>query len=140
MRRISPSCGIPELKAVGRHQCHAMATQVMELGDNLAVPHYLNLFSPATYEAFSKSDRTVSGFQEKHQAAARRVRAGDTLLCYVTKLSRWTGALTVLEGPFIDKTPIYGPDDPFIVRFRVTPDIWLPMEKAVPIKETALWS
>ncbi len=112
----------------------------MALGDNVAVSHYLNLFSPATYEAFSRSDRTVSGFQEKHQAAARRVRAGDTLLCYVTKLSRWIGALTVVEGPFVDKTPIYGPDDPFIVRFRVTPDIWLPIDKAVPIKETALWS
>jgi hypothetical protein len=114
--------------------------RALESDDNLTVPYYLNLFSPATYEAFSKSDRTVSGFQEKHQAAARRLRAGDTLLCYVTKLSRWIGALTVVEGPFIDKTPIYGPDDPFIVRFRVTPDIWLPMEKAIPIKDPTLWS
>jgi hypothetical protein len=107
---------------------------------NPAVAYYLNLFSPATYEAFSKSDRTVSGFQEKHHAAAKRIKPGDTLLCYVTKLSRWIGALTVVDGPFIDTTPVYGPDDPFIVRFRVNADIWLPMDKAVPIKEDELWS
>jgi hypothetical protein len=103
------------------------------------VAYYLNLFSPATYEAFSKSDRTVSGFQEKHQALAKRIKHGDTLLCYVTKLSRWIGALTVVDGPFIDHTPIYGPEDPFIVRFHISPEIWLPMEKAVPIKEDELW-
>jgi hypothetical protein len=103
------------------------------------VPSYLNLFSPATYETFSRSDRTISGFQEKHHTVAKRVKPGDTLLCYVTKLSRWVGALTVVDGPFIDTTPIYGSDDPFIVRFHVTPDIWLPIEKAIPIKENDLW-
>ena len=102
--------------------------------------YYLNLFSPVTYEAFSRSDRSVSGFQEKHQALAKRVKAEDSLLCYVTKLSRWVGALKVVDGPFIDRTPIYAPDDPFIVRFHVMPDIWLPMEKAIPIKEDELWT
>ena len=104
------------------------------------MPYYLNLFSPGTYEAFSRSDRTVSGFQERHQALAKRVKPGDTLLCYVTKLSRWLGALKVVDGPFVDRTPIYGPDDPFIVRFHVMPDIWLPIEKAIPIKEDELWT
>jgi len=107
---------------------------------NLSVPYYLNLFSPATYEAFSRSDRAVSGFQEKHHAVAKRVKAGDSLLCYVTKLSRWVGVLTVVDGPFIDATPIYAPDDPFIVRFHVTPDIWLPIEKTIPIKDDVLWA
>ena len=102
--------------------------------------YYLNLFSPATYEAFSRSDRTVSGFQEKHQALARRVKPGDSLLCYVTKLSRWVGALEAVDGPFVDRTPIYAPDDPFIVRFHVTPAVWLPMERAIPIKEDELWT
>jgi hypothetical protein len=89
----------------------------LAVAHNLRVANYLNLFSPAAYEAFSKSDRTVSGFQEKHQSLAKRVKPGDTFLCYVTKLSRWLGAFTVVDGPFTDRTPIYGPDDPFIVRF-----------------------
>ena len=102
--------------------------------------YYLNLFSPSTYETFSRSDRTLSGFQERHQTTARRIKPGDILLCYMIKLSRWIGALKVVEGPFIDRTPIYSENDPFIVRFRVTPDIWLPVEKAIPIKEDELWS
>ena len=53
---------------------------------NLPVAYHLNLFSPATYETFSKSDRTVSGFQERHQALAKRVTPGDSLR---EKLSRW---------------------------------------------------
>ena len=114
--------------------------EAIYVGDNVVVAYYLNLFSPATYEAFSRSDRTVSGFQEKHQALARRVKPGDSLLCYVTKLSRWAGALEVVDGPFVDRTPIYAPDDPFIVRFHVTPEIWLPMEQAIPIKEDELWT
>jgi hypothetical protein len=102
--------------------------------------HYLNLYSPATYEVFSKSDRTLSGFQERHHAVAKRVKPGDTLICYLIKLSRWIGALTVVDGPFIDRTPIYADPDPFVVRFHIRPDIWLPVEKAIPIKEDEIWN
>ncbi|HEV7571621.1 MAG TPA: hypothetical protein VGQ21_08985, partial [Thermoanaerobaculia bacterium] len=99
-----------------------------------------DLFSPETSEAFSNSDRTISGFRPRQRNAALRVKAGDKLLCYVTKLSRWLGVLTVLEGPFIDDTPIfYAEDDPFVVRFRVNPTVWLPVEKAIPIYADHVW-
>ena len=59
----------------------------------------------------------------------------------MTKLSRWVGLFEVLEGPFQDNTPIFYPDDdPFTVRFRVRPLVWLPVEKAIPIHETVLWN
>ena len=57
--------------------------------------YFLDLFSPETYEAFSKSDRTVSGFRLRHQNAASRVKVGDKFVCYMTKLSRWIGILEV---------------------------------------------
>lgn len=102
--------------------------------------YYLDLFSPETYEAFGRSDRTVSGFRVRQRNAASRIEPGDKLLCYMTKLSRWFGILDVLEGPFIDDTPIFYPeDDPFVVRFRVRPEVWLPIDKAVPIHEDRLW-
>ena len=103
--------------------------------------YYTNLFSPGTYEAFSKSDRTISGFQESQWSAARRIKQGDIFVCYMTRLSRWVGLLEVLEGPFRDDTPIfYAENDPFVVRFRVRPLIWLPKEHAVPIFEDELWN
>jgi hypothetical protein len=102
--------------------------------------YLLNLFSPETYEAFSRSDRTVSGFSERQQGLAHNVRVGDKLVCYLTKLSRWVGILEVESAPFTDTTPIFYPkDDPFVVRFRVRPVVWLPVEKAIPIHEDRIW-
>src|SRR3990172_2404843 len=96
--------------------------------------YFLDLFSPETYEAFGRSDGTISGFRLRQRNAAARVKPGDRLLCYMTRLSRWTGLLEVLDGPFIDDKPIfYAEDDPFVVRFRVDPLVWLPVEKSVPI-------
>jgi hypothetical protein len=59
----------------------------------------------------------------------------------MTRLSRWAGLLEVLEGPFVDDTPIFYPEnDPFVIRFRVRPLVWLPVEKAIPIHENRVWN
>lgn len=72
---------------------------------------------------------------------ARRVRPGDKLVCYITKLSRWVGILEVIDGPFIDNTPIFVEiDDPFVVRFHVNAGIWLPVDRAVPIHDDEVWN
>jgi len=103
--------------------------------------YYLDLFSPETYEAFGRSDRTVSGFRIRQRNVAQRVESGDKFVCYMTRLSRWIGLLGVLEGPFINDTPIfYREADPFVVRFRVRELVWLPVEKAVPIHEDHVWN
>jgi len=103
--------------------------------------YYLDLFSPETYETFSRSDQSISGFRVRQRNAAARVKPGDKLLCYMTKLSRWVGLLEVREGPFEDNTPIfYTPDDPFVIRFHVRAEVWLPVDKSVPIHEDAVWN
>ena len=96
--------------------------------------YWTDLFTPETYEGFSKSDRTISGFRESQRGMADRIQAGDKLICYLVRMSRWIGVLDVLEGPFIDRTPIFVPeDDPFVVRFKVTPTVWLPLDKTIPM-------
>jgi len=103
--------------------------------------YFVQLFSPETYEAFSRSDRTVSGFPLRRWGVAGKVKTGDRLVCYVTKLSRWVGVLEVLEGPYLDETPLFFPvGDPFVVRFRVRPIAWLSVEKALPIHEDQVWN
>jgi predicted RNA-binding protein len=102
--------------------------------------YFTNLFSPDTYEAFSKSNRDKTGFPRRQLNTAGKVKPGDKLLCYMTRLSRWIGVHKVLEGPFIDETPIFAPtDDRYIVRFRIEPLVWLPKEFAVPIQEDDVW-
>ena len=102
--------------------------------------YFLDLFSPETYQAFKRSRQDISGFRYRQRFAAERIKPGDKLLCYMTRLSRWFGILEVVEGPFQDKTPIFYPeDDPFVVRFRVRPLVWLEPEKAVPIHDPQVW-
>ena len=64
--------------------------------------YYLDLFSPETYEAFSRSSRDVSGFRLRHEGLATRVQIGDKFICYMTKLSRWFGLLQVTSKYFKD--------------------------------------
>ncbi len=102
--------------------------------------YFLDLFSPETYEAFERSTWDISGFRPRQENAAKQIHPGDKLVCYMTKLSRWFGILEVKSECFIDKKPIFYPeDDPFIVRFKVHPQIWLPKEKAIPIHDDILW-
>jgi len=104
------------------------------------VAYFLDLFSPDTYEAFGRSDRAVTGFRPRQRNVAQRVKKGDKLICYMTRLSRWIGVLEVEAGPFNDANPIFYPEnDPFTVRFNVKPSIWLQLEKTVPIHEQRVW-
>lgn len=103
--------------------------------------YYLDLFSPETYEAFSRSDRSVSGFRLRQQKTANRIKIGDKLICYMTKLSRWIGILEIASPSYEDSTPIFLRDnDPFVVRFTVKPLVWLEKEQAVPIRDDNVWN
>jgi hypothetical protein len=102
--------------------------------------YFIDLFSPETYAEFSKSSRDISGFRERHKNVAARVQPGDFFICYVTRLSRWVGVLQVVEGPFLDGSPVFvAENDPFVVRFQVKADTWLDLEHAIPIHEDKVW-
>lgn len=103
--------------------------------------YFIDLFSPETYDAFTQSRRKVSGFRRRHMNVAERIRPGDIFVCYLTKLSRWVGLLEVVDGPFIDESPLFlAENDPFIVRFHVRPHVWLDIDKGVPIYDESVWA
>lgn len=102
--------------------------------------YWLNLSTPATYEIFTQTSRTISAYPLALERQARRVQVGDIFVCYMTKLSRWVGLLEVQSESFIDTTPIYAPDDPYIIRFKVKPLVWLPRDLTIPIKEPQVWN
>lgn len=103
--------------------------------------YFIDLFSPETYDAFARSTRDTSGFRLRHKGMAERIKSGDVFVCYLTRLSRWIGLLEVVDGPFIDDKPIFVPEsDPFVVRFRVRPLVWLDIERAIPIHDDLIWT
>jgi hypothetical protein len=70
-----------------------------------------------------------------------KIKPSDIFVCYLTRLSRWFGLLEVVKGPFIDDIPVFVPeDDPFVVRFRVRPTVWLAIDKGIPIHDDAIWA
>ncbi|MEQ9505934.1 MAG: hypothetical protein RLO80_06650 [Hyphomonas sp.] len=102
--------------------------------------YFLNLFSPETWEAFRANGATVSGFSRKQETRANSIQPGDTLLCYVTGLSRWCGVLRVRSRPYLDERPIFKVEsDPFVVRFDVEPIVVLDLEDAIPVTEKEVW-
>ena len=103
--------------------------------------YFIDLFSPETYDAFLRSSKDISGFRLRHKGPAERIKSGDIFVCYLTRLSRWFGLLEVIEGPFIDDTPIFVPeDDPFVVRFRVRQLVWLDIDHSIPVHEDLIWN
>lgn len=103
--------------------------------------YFLNLFSPETHAQFTNSDQTVSGFRASQFSTAERIKPGDIFVCYLTRISRWCGLFEVVEGPYRDNSPIYvkSGEDPYEVRFRVKPIVWLTPETSIPIHQSSLW-
>ena len=94
----------------------------------------LDIFSPETYQRFSVSDRQLAGVKARYRKLASEVEPGDLLIGYVTRLSRWCGLLEVTSEAFEDATPRFSDsDDPYTVRFRVKPVVWLPLEQSIPM-------
>jgi predicted RNA-binding protein len=103
--------------------------------------YYTDLFSPETYQAFTNSDKSISGFRKHQKNTVANLKVGDKLICYVTRISRWIGILEVTEKYFKDDTPLFVTEnDPFVMRVKVKPIVWLPLDKAIPIHEDFIWN
>jgi hypothetical protein len=102
--------------------------------------YFLAVFSPATHATFAASTRRVMGFKSKHVIAASKVSRGDHLLCYVTQVSCWSGVLRVDGSVVGDATPLFlDRSDPYVLRFPVTPIVWLAANQCVSIREDEVW-
>jgi hypothetical protein len=94
--------------------------------------YWLDLFTGRTWEQFREAGATVSGFRETMQKYRRKPIAGDILLCYLTGVMRWVGALEVVARSN-DRTKIWDADA-FPYRFQVKPLVVLDPEHGVPLE------
>src|SRR5215472_11216827 len=95
--------------------------------------YWLDLFTGTTWHEFREAGATVSGFSARRRAFAQRVKRGDILLCYLTGVMRWVGALEV-TGPSNNTDRIWK-DQEFPVRFSVSPLIMLDPEHGIPMEQ-----
>lgn len=109
----------------------------------IIMKYFIDLFSPNTAQAFSESDQNISGFRisRKSYVQNQNISIGDKFICYCTKIQRFIGVLKIISKPFEDQTPIFiKENDPFVLRFRVEPIVWLPLEKGISIHQDEIWN
>jgi hypothetical protein len=95
--------------------------------------YWLDLFTGTTWREFREAGANVSGFSAKRRTVAERLAKQDILLCYLTGVMRWVGALEV--GDRSSDTKRIWKDQEFPVRFEVKPLIMLDPEHGVPMEE-----
>ncbi len=95
--------------------------------------YWLDLFTGTTWDEFQKSGSSISGFSHRMRKTVQKIQPGDILLCYLTGVMRWVGALEVI-GQTDDKTPIWK-DAEFPSRLKVKPLLMLLPTNGIPMSE-----
>ncbi len=95
--------------------------------------YWLDLFTGTTWQEYRKAGGRVSGFSHRMRGAVAQIAKGDILLCYLTGVMRWVGALEVL-GPSRNKARIWAGAE-FPARLEVRPLIALEPETGVPMED-----
>ena len=102
--------------------------------------YFLDLFKPEVWSAFREMGGTVTGFRERQRRMAERIQPGDIFLCYVTRLSRWSGVLQAETEAYIDDSHIHDEYVLFTVRFQVKPIVILELDESIPIYDDKVWN
>ena len=98
----------------------------------MARTFWIDLFTIETWKEFLDHGGDVSGFSEKRRVTVERMKPGDYLLCYLTRVSRWVGVLEVTGEPFFDEAPIWS-SQVFPSRVSVRVVLALRPEHGVPV-------
>jgi len=64
------------------------------------VQYWLDLFTPETWEEARRNNFKLSGFRESRWSLVSKIKKGDLLICYLTKISRFCGVLKVISKPY----------------------------------------
>ena len=94
--------------------------------------NWLDLFTGRTWEQFRAAGANMTGFRERMENYKRKPVAGDILLCYLTGVVRWVGALEVIERSN-DRSVIWD-TDAFPYRFKVKPLVLPDPAHGVPLQ------
>ena len=97
---------------------------------------FLVLFTIDSWREFLRHGAHVMGFNQGKAGLAQKLRPGDRLICYLSKVSAFIAELEVVGASYVDQKPIWS-DGLYPVRLpvRVVSDVEL--ERAIPIKRIA---
>jgi len=101
--------------------------------------YWLSVFTGTTWQEFHAAGAKITGFRAARAKLAAKIKPGDVMICYITGIKRWVGALEVIE-PTMDGGDIWSIDS-FPIRFRVKSLILLTPKTGVPMEhlEGKVW-
>lgn len=97
--------------------------------------YWIDLFTGITWQEFLDAGANISGFSENQRKIADIIKPSDILLCYLTGVMRWVGALEVI-GPSDDARPIWKDSD-YPIRLKVQPLVLLSPDNGVTMDQLA---
>jgi hypothetical protein len=80
--------------------------------------YWLTLFTGTTWEEFLKNGASVIGFKNTRLGSVKRIKKGDFLICYISRICRFIGVLEVQSDLYFDDSSIWE-SDVFPNRFKV---------------------
>jgi hypothetical protein len=99
--------------------------------------YWVQVFSVDTWNEFVNAGARTSGFRLSRWGHLQKVRPGDYLLCYLSRVSCWVGILEAQSNGYLDNTTRIWKAEIYPCRLDVRLLQSLPIEKAVPIRELA---
>lgn len=105
----------------------------------IRMTYFIDIFSIETYEEFSATDKTITGFHPKRKAWVSKIKPGDKVLCYLKGLSCWVGVLEV-TGPMFEAAAGEEAIEEYSIQFPSKPIVWLEKGELIPIKRPDVWA
>jgi hypothetical protein len=105
--------------------------------------HWIIVGSPDNFARTADLDFTVQGLKSRHRKKAEKMAPGDRLAWYLTGIKGFAGT-AIVESPFFESHDrIWTSGDPkkaaedYPFRVRITPDLMLGADRAVPAEPIA---
>ncbi|MGC9132700.1 MAG: EVE domain-containing protein, partial [Candidatus Micrarchaeia archaeon] len=101
------------------------------------VQYWLSLFTPETWGATEKNGFKVTGFRKSREKISKKIKPGDLFICYITKISRFSGILEATSSGYINEEKskeIWGTED-FSCIVDVKPKITFDITHSIPKEE-----
>jgi hypothetical protein len=99
--------------------------------------YWLDLWTPETWEEALQRNFKVTGFRSSRWTIVSKIKPGDFLICYLTKLSRLCGILKAVSQPYKnpDKAAQIWKHDSFPCLIDVEPTVTLDFLHSIPKDE-----
>jgi EVE domain-containing protein len=96
--------------------------------------YWVQIFTLETWDQFISAGANVTGFRSYRWGLIQKLKPGDWLLCYLSRVGQWIGILEVLSEPYLDLSPIWK-NEVYPCRADVAVVTALNPQTAVPIRD-----